>query len=148
MQQVFVIHGGNAFNSYEEYISALEEKVVSLEDFTRKGWKKSLQEKLGAEYEVFNPQMPNGQNAKYPEWKIYFEKFLPLFSDNVIFVGHSLGGIFLAKYFSENKVSKKIKATILIAAPYDEDKGKIKVLVSMFGRETPVSLDFLQVKKV
>lgn len=30
----------------------------------------------------------------------------------------------------------------------DEDKGKIKILVSMFGRETPVSLDFLQVKKV
>jgi transcriptional antiterminator NusG len=30
----------------------------------------------------------------------------------------------------------------------DESKGKIKVLVSMFGRETPVSLDFLQVKKV
>lgn len=30
----------------------------------------------------------------------------------------------------------------------DEDRGKIKVLVSMFGRETPVSLDFLQVKKV
>lgn len=30
----------------------------------------------------------------------------------------------------------------------DEEKGKIKVLVSMFGRETPVSLDSLQVKKV
>ena len=30
----------------------------------------------------------------------------------------------------------------------DEDRGKIKVLVSMFGRETPVELDFLQVKKV
>lgn len=30
----------------------------------------------------------------------------------------------------------------------DEDRGKIKVLVSMFGRETPVELDPLQVKKV
>ena len=30
----------------------------------------------------------------------------------------------------------------------DEDKGKIKVLVNMFGRETPVTLDFLQAKKV
>lgn len=30
----------------------------------------------------------------------------------------------------------------------DEGRGKIKVLVSMFGRETPIELDFLQVKKV
>jgi transcriptional antiterminator NusG len=30
----------------------------------------------------------------------------------------------------------------------DEGKGKIKVLVSMFGRETPVELDFLQIKKL
>ena len=30
----------------------------------------------------------------------------------------------------------------------DENRGKIKVLVNMFGRETPVELDFLQVKKV
>jgi len=30
----------------------------------------------------------------------------------------------------------------------DQDKGKIKVLVNMFGRETPVELDFLQVKKI
>ncbi len=30
----------------------------------------------------------------------------------------------------------------------DEERGKIKVLVTMFGRETPVELDALQVKKI
>jgi transcriptional antiterminator NusG len=29
----------------------------------------------------------------------------------------------------------------------DEARGKVKVLVAMFGRETPVELDFLQIKK-
>ena len=30
----------------------------------------------------------------------------------------------------------------------NKDKSKVKVLVSMFGRETPVELDFAQVEKV
>ncbi len=33
-------------------------------------------------------------------------------------------------------------------AEVDKSRGKVKVLVSMFGRETPVELDFLQVKKI
>lgn len=30
----------------------------------------------------------------------------------------------------------------------DDARGKVKVLVNMFGRETPVELDFLQIKKI
>jgi len=30
----------------------------------------------------------------------------------------------------------------------DESQGKVKVLISIFGRETPVELDFLQVQKI
>ncbi len=34
-----------------------------------------------------------------------------------------------------------------IVTKVDEEKGKVKVLISIFGRETPVELDFTQVKK-
>lgn len=30
----------------------------------------------------------------------------------------------------------------------DEERGKVRVLVSIFGRETPVELDFLQIQKI
>lgn len=33
-------------------------------------------------------------------------------------------------------------------AEVDSDRGKVKVMVSMFGRETPIELDSLQVKKI
>jgi transcriptional antiterminator NusG len=33
-------------------------------------------------------------------------------------------------------------------AEIDEERGKVKVLVNLFGRETPVELDFLQIRKV
>ncbi len=35
-----------------------------------------------------------------------------------------------------------------VISEVDEKRGKIKALVSMFSRETPVELDFLQVKKI
>ena len=30
----------------------------------------------------------------------------------------------------------------------DTEKGKVRVLVNMFGRETPITLDFLEVEKL
>jgi predicted alpha/beta hydrolase family esterase len=119
--QVFVIHGGHARDSYEDYLKHLIEKQVDLEYLRNKskGWKRGLAEELGEGYEVFNPQMPNVENAKYIEWKIWFEKFIPYFSDGIIFVGHSLGGIFLSKYLSENELPIRIGATFLVAAPYN-----------------------------
>lgn len=123
-QQVFVIHGGDAFNTYEEYLSFLEGYEVSLEKLQKKGWKDSLAENLGSDYDVYLVKMPNGYNAKYKEWKLWFEKYLPLLNDNLILIGNSLGAVFLAKYLSEENISRKIKATFLVAAPFDRDGGK------------------------
>lgn len=123
-QQVFVIHGGTAFDTYDEYISFLHASNVSLEKLQKVGWKMNLQENLGENYEVFLVKMPNSQNAVYKEWCVWFEKFLPLLNDEVILVGHSLGAVFLAKYLSEHTVTKKIKATLLVAPPFGRDLGE------------------------
>ncbi len=54
--------------------------------------------------------------------------------------------------FSKNEAVKIINGPFTdflgTISEIDEAKGKLKVLVSMFGRETPVELDFLQVAKV
>ncbi len=117
--QVIVIHGGNAFEKYEDYISSLRTKEVSLERLQFKNWKSTMADRLGEDFDVLCPQMPNSANARYLEWKIWFERITPLFGTEVILIGHSLGGIFLAKYLSENELPKKIIATFLIASPFN-----------------------------
>jgi predicted alpha/beta hydrolase family esterase len=119
-KQVVVIHGGDTFDTYEEYLLFLKSFEVDLEYFkSTKGWKDTLDQALGSAYEIIRPRMPNATNAKYAEWKIWFEKLTPFLVDGVILIGHSLGGIFLAKYLAENTFPKKIKAVFLVAAPYD-----------------------------
>ncbi len=106
------------FKNKKDYLSFLKNRPVSTEKKISWGaeW---LDKKLGKEYEIIRPRMPLQDNAKYEEWKIHFERFIPLFRNGVILVGSSLGGIFLAKYLSEHKFPKKIQGVFLICAPFD-----------------------------
>ncbi len=64
-------------------------------------------------------------------------------------------GVETPKYKIEVKAGDPIK---IIDGPFkdfdgkvseiDEEKGKVKVLINMFGRDTPVELDSLQIKKL
>ena len=132
MKQVIVIHGGNTFSNYEDYLHYLSTKPIIIDGLRyQPSWKERLQEDLGSNYDVLLPRMPNGTNARYSEWKLWFDNLTSIVTDGCILVGHSLGGIFLAKYLSENRFPSKIEATILIAAPYDdeseEDLGDFKL---------------------
>ena len=119
-KQVLVIHGGTTFPSTREYIHFLKSSSLELKKLRlRKDWKDSLQDKLGESFDVLHPRMPNATNAFYEEWKIYFDKIISLLDDGTVFVGHSLGALFLIKYLSENFVSKKIDSLFLVAAPFD-----------------------------
>ena len=117
-KQIITIHGGDTFEKYEDYITDLKNKTVTLEKLRAKDWKSNLQNYLGEDYEVILLRMPNPSNAKYVERKIMFDKIVSLLDDEAIFIGHSLGGIFLVKYLSEENCPKKIKAVFIVAAPY------------------------------
>jgi len=119
--QVIFIHGGETFETYEEYMSFLRDCAVDLDKLRNRKWAENLQSELGDNFDVIVMRMPCKYNAKYSEWKLWFEKHIPLFNDEVILIGHSLGGIFLAKYLSENKFPKKLLGVFLVSSPYDSE---------------------------
>ncbi len=118
-QQVVFIHGGEAYNNYEDFIFDLKNEDIGDPLAERsKRWNQTLKTDLGEMFEVFMPSMPNKQNAKYQEWMIWFERHFQFFLDEIILIGHSQGGMFLAKYLSENNPSFKIKALCLVGAVF------------------------------
>lgn len=65
--------------------------------------------------------MPNKNNAKYSERKIWFDRIAEKANDGCILIVHSLWGVFLIKYLSENKLPVRIRSAILIAAPFNDE---------------------------
>lgn len=116
--QIVFIHGGMTFKNRKDYLDYLKNRDVALEKKVR--WSNEyLDKRLGRDFEIVRLQMPLAEDAKYEDWKIHFERYFQFFRKNVILIGNSLGGIFLAKYLSENKFPKKILAIYLICPPFD-----------------------------
>jgi predicted alpha/beta hydrolase family esterase len=116
--QIFVIHGGMTFRSRKDYLHFLRNRKISIEE--KIYWSNEyLKKNLGRNFRIIKPRMPLQDNAKYKEWEIHFERHFPYLKNNIILIGVSLGGIFLAKYLSENKFPKKILSAYLIGPPFD-----------------------------
>ncbi len=131
MKQIVIIHGGSSFNSYENYLNHLKSSQLHYE---RLLWSQKWRDWLAQEIvdtDVLLPDFPNKQNASYAEWKIYFEKLLPLLGDDVQLVGYSLGAMFLAKYLHESPLSSPVRRLVLVSPCYDdesvEDLGSFRV---------------------
>lgn len=117
--QVFIIHGGMTFRTKQNYLHFLKTRPVSIEKKIK--WQDAFLDKhLGKEFKIIRPRMPLQDNAKYEEWKIHFERYFPQLKNNLILIGQSLGGIFLAKYLSEHTFPRKILSAYLVCPPYDD----------------------------
>ncbi len=118
-KQIFMIHGGMTFKNRKDYLKFLKTRKISIKERMR--WHDAyLKKKLGKNFEIIKPRMPLKDNSKYNDWKIHFERHFPKLRNKIILIGESLGGIFLAKYLSENKFPKKILSIYLIAPPFDD----------------------------
>lgn len=132
------------FKNKKDYLCWLKTRKISIEKKIK--WSDDyLEKKLGNNFEIIKPRMPLQDNAKYQEWKIYFARFFPKLRDNIILIGSSLGGIFLAKYLSEHKFPKKILATYLVCPPFDNSLSsedltggfKLKSDLSLLEKNSP-----------
>lgn len=118
MKQVCIVHGGSTFESEREYLEDLGALEMSYKRLLYgRRWKNWLGEQLTG-YDVLMPEMPNKAYAKYEEWALLFSKVVPFLRKDAILIGHSLGGIFLAKYLNE-RPNLHFSKVALISAPFD-----------------------------
>jgi predicted alpha/beta hydrolase family esterase len=142
--QIVIVDGGMSFANDAQ---ALEWLTHCDWDLIGKmpSWKKWLAEGLSDHFDTIRIDMPNTMNAKYDEWKIWFEKhFRHIHGTHhhlthkttlerieekkhddehkkLILIGHSLWGIFLMKYLSESGFPRGIDALHLVAPMLDND---------------------------
>ncbi len=120
MKQLVMIHWWMCHPDNDIFCKALETRDYDPfeEKKRRKNW---LKDELKLEYQTIKPDMPNKDMASYKARKIWFEKIFPYLNDeDLVLIGHSLGGMFLIKYLWENSFPKKIKQLYLISSVLDE----------------------------
>ncbi len=137
--QILLIHGGETFTNKKDYLRYLKTRQISIGK--KISWSGDyLDKELGKNFEIIRPRMPLQDDAKYSDWKIHFERHIPYLRNNIILIGNSLGGIFLAKYLSEHKFPKKILSTYLVCPPFDKKKGtsgfKLKSNLSLIEKNS------------
>lgn len=112
--QVIFIHGGDAFRDPEKLYAMLRGRTFNPYE-AKKKWQELLFANLADTHECHRLSMPNSFWADYEAWKIWFEKMVPYLRDGVVLVGHSLGGSFLFRYLTENKLPVTVGQVHLVA---------------------------------
>jgi predicted alpha/beta hydrolase family esterase len=101
--QVLFIQGGGAEGTHDEW----DDKLVA-----------SLGRKLGPDYEILYPLMPNEADPKYAHWKAALENQLAQLHDGAVLVGHSIGATILINALGEEPPDVALRGVFLIAAPF------------------------------
>lgn len=86
----------------------------------KRKWKQVMSEDLGEEWVCAFPSFPNSFDAHFDQWKWWFEKYVSFAENELVLVGHSLGGNFLAKYLAEHTSPVTVAQLHLVAPSWNE----------------------------
>ncbi|WP_375488486.1 alpha/beta fold hydrolase [uncultured Jatrophihabitans sp.] len=78
----------------------------------------SLRKALGASYQVHYPRMPHEDDPAYAPWSAAIAQDLAALGDDAVVVGHSVGATILVNYLAECEPPVRLRAIVLIAAPF------------------------------
>ena len=119
--QVCLIRWGTPKETYIDWYDYLLKQDYSPEKQNFVKWSDIL-DKI-TNFEILDMPRPNKWFADFLSRKIIFEKMIPYFKENIIFIWHSLGWSFLLKYLSEFdncNLKNKAKKIILVAPALDK----------------------------
>jgi uncharacterized protein len=80
----------------------------------------NLEEKLGPDYAVRYPAMPNEDDPDYEAWKRLISKELASMGDDAILIGHSIGASVVIKMLAGD-LKHSLAGVFLIATPFWHD---------------------------
>ena len=100
--QILFIQGGGA-GTHDEW----DDKLVD-----------SLRRELGDGYEVRYPRMPDEDDPSYARWSAAIRREIAALADGAVVTGHSVGGTILVHALAERPPERRLRAIVLIAAPF------------------------------
>jgi uncharacterized protein len=102
--QVLFVHGGGG-GAFED-----DSKLVT-----------SLRSKLGAEYVVRYPKMPNEEDPDYEVWKDAIAGELAAMGTGAILIGHSIGASVAIRAVVDGSIEPSLAGVFLLATPFWHD---------------------------
>ncbi len=78
----------------------------------------SLRRELGDGYEVRYPRMPDEGDPSYARWSAAIREEIAALDDGAVVAGHSVGGTILVSVLGEQPPKHRLRAIVLIAAPF------------------------------
>ena len=123
--QIIFVHGGDVFADRKDLLEYLRSGRQLRDPLwtpePRKHYHVTIANRFFDRADIFLPEMPNKLDARYAEWEAWFDRYVPLLRDDVILIGSSLGGLFLAKYLSTRTLPVSVRLFVLIAAPFNDE---------------------------